>query len=379
MMIALCGVAALYLVSLWLRTALTLSYARGLPPPSVDPLAPDTLTIAQAILSGDPLLEARLEENLAALGDQRFLWLIDEEDTEARRIANRLARPALQVVLCPPCPDRINPKLWKLAMASPRVATPFFAVIDDDTTLPPASATALVDAARSHTVATGLPCYGGTGLPSALLAQFVNNNSLFTYLGTSRLRRPFTLNGMGYVMRTEKLARIGHFKPILGELTDDLALATLVLAGGGDIHQSPAPLYVQTGVQGLRHYWQMMHRWYVFTLLLMRRQTASTQALIFLLHGLPPMLLIAIFALFAAEASRHPWLLLAPLALLVARGLVIGGLQRRFFHRRLHRPVLSVLSELLQPLHLFHALSQRTIRWRTRVYHVRDTNDFGSA
>jgi ceramide glucosyltransferase len=269
--------------------------------------------------------------------------------------------------------------LWKLAIASPRVVTPFFAVIDDDTTLPPASAAALVDAARRHTVATGLPCYGGAGFSSALLAQFVNNNSIFTYLGTSRLRQPFTLNGMGYVMRTDELARIDHFKPILGELTDDLALATQVLAGGGDIHQSPAPLHVQTGVQGLRQYWRMMHRWYVFTLLLMKRQTASTQALIFLLHGLPPLLLIATLGLSIAEALRQPWLLLAPLTLLVARALVISGLHRQFFHRGLHRPVISVLSELLQPLHLLHALSRRTIRWRTRVYRVRDTNDFGSA
>lgn len=409
---ALYLLAGLYLVSLFVRRWLTLSYARRLPSLPTDPLPPGTLTIAQAILSGDPLLESRLEENLKALKGQTFRWLIDENDTEARRIAEKLKRPNLHVKLCPPCPDKTNPKLWKLQAAAQRVKTPFFAVIDDDTTLSESSASALVEAAKTHTMATGLPCYLSRGLSSGLLAQFVNNNSIFTYLGTSRVLPPFTLNGMGYVMRTDELERIDYFKPILNELTDDLALATLVLRQGGTIHQSKAPLQVQTGVRNFRHYWQMMHRWYVFTLLLLQRQKISSQIIIFLLHGLPPMLMVAMVILSLSAGQSSLWaavmmyaalcwvskwvmpeiiaivlfvltMLVAPspfsfvfFVLLFLRWALLHSVQERYFYRDLHRPFISILSELIQPLHLIHSLCSRTIRWRTRLYKVRDTHDF---
>ncbi|GEP44352.1 glycosyltransferase [Brevifollis gellanilyticus] len=407
---------SIYAVSLLLRRWLALSYAESLPPLPTQPLPPETLTIAQAILSGDPLLQSRLEANLTTFPDQHFIWLIDESDDEARRIAQSVKHAHLRVELCPPCPDATNPKLWKLEIATRLVKTPYFAVIDDDTTLPTSSAAALVEAAKSCTVATGLPCYQDSGdVSSGLLAQFVNNNSVFTYLGTSRLLPPFTLNGMGYVMRTEELERIEHFKPILHELTDDLALATLVLKLGGSIHQSQAPLHVRTGVRDLSHYFQMMHRWYVFTLLLIKRQSISTQAIIFLLHGLPPILLTSTVMLGVAGGEfgvrflavlvtlltmrLHLFLMLllfpvltvllayffthdrtATVLLLVLgmREIVTREMQKKFFGMPLIRPVVSVLSELIQPVHLVHALAIRTIRWRTRLYKVRDTHGFSA-
>jgi ceramide glucosyltransferase len=417
MITALYILAGIYIVSLFVRRGLTLSYAKRLPPLPKEPLPPGTLTIAQAILSGDPLLESRLAENLRALKGQTFRWLIDEDDAEAQRITEKLKCPSLHVKLCPPCPDATNPKLWKLLAAAQKVQTPFFAVVDDDTTLSEASAAALVEAAKTHTVATGLPCYLSRGFSSNLLAQFVNNNSIFTYLGTSRLLPPFTLNGMGYVMRTDELQRIDYFKPILHELTDDLALATLVLKLGGTIHQSAAPMQVQTGVRNFKHYWQMMHRWYVFTLLLLQRQRISSQAIIFLLHGLPPILMVSMLALAIATGQLSAWmpvlfLILLPgfcipspldqlivipifvimmlmgeqpfsyvlLSVLFLRGTLLDSVQGRYFDREhLHRPLISLLSEIIQPLHLVHALTCRTIRWRTRLYEVRDTHDFCEA
>ena len=417
MITALYILAGVYIVSLFVRRGLTLSYARQLPPLPTEPLPQGTLTIAQAILSGDPLLEQRLAENLKTLKGQTFRWLIDEHDVEAQRIAEKLKCADLHVKLCPPCPDATNPKLWKLMAAAQKVQTPFFAVIDDDTTLSESSAAALVEAAKTHTVATGLPCYLSRGFSSNLLAQFVNNNSIFTYLGTSRLLPPFTLNGMGYVMRTEELEHIDHFKPILHELTDDLALATLVLKLGGTIHQSAAPLQVQTGVRNFQHYWQMMHRWYVFTLLLLQRQRISSQIIIFLLHGLPPMLMVAMVVLGLASGQLSPWIILmfaalcwlpkwvpaellsivlfvVPLllagtcssmfwlvftSLLFLRCALLHAVHSKYFKQELHRPFTSLLSEVIQPLHLIHALCSRTIRWRTRLYKVRDTHDFREA
>jgi ceramide glucosyltransferase len=220
---------------------------------------------------------------------------------------------------------------------------------------------------------------------------------------------------MGYVMRTEELERIEHFKPILHELTDDLALATLVLKLGGSIHQSQAPLHVQTGVRDLKHYVQMMHRWYVFTLLLLKRQSIPTQAIIFLLHGLPPILLAStvilgvvggefsvrlLMTLVTVMLMRLHQLLLMLLfpvlgiltfyllahdrsavvltIILFMREGMIREMQKRFFAMPLMRPVVSILSELVQPVHLVHSLAVRTIRWRTRLYKVRDTHDFSA-
>lgn len=376
---ALCALALIYVFLLLLRRRLASLYAKSLPPIPALPPAPDTLTILQAILSGDPLLETRLAANLQHLQDQRFIWLVDEGDAEAARIAAKLQHPRLHVETCPPCPDATNPKLWKLRIAAGLVQTPFFAVVDDDTTLPAASAAALIEAAKTHAVATGLPSYQDSGdLASGLLAQFVNNNSAFTYLGTSKLLPPFTLNGMGYVMRREELVRIENFSPILNELTDDLALATLVLKRGGAIHQSGAVLHVQTGVRDFTHYWQMMHRWYVFTLLLLQRQRIPVQMIIFVLHGLPPLLLVAMFVLTLALHSGTALLILA--AVIGLRQWVIVSTLGRFFgNTKLCRHGCSILSELVQPLHLIHSLACRTIRWRTRLYRVRDTNDFSAA
>ena len=360
--------ALVYLLLYLLRARLAVRYASSLTEAPCGELPANTLTIAQAILSGDPLLESRLAENLGVLAEQKFLWLIDETDEEAIRIANAIKTASVEVIMCPPCPDLTNPKLWKLQRAAELAQTPFFCVLDDDTTLSAGSAVAMMAAAETSAVATGLPCYlDNHDLASGLLAQFVNNNSVFTYLGTARLLHPFTLNGMGYVMKREELSRIDCFHPILHELTDDLALATLVLKQGGSIHQAKTPLKVQTGVQNLGHYMRLMHRWYVFTLLLIKRQSMPVQTLIFVLHGLPPMILCALCAM-------HDF---RPLGVvLLVRFLILRSMHARFFGIILHRPLLSILSELLQPVHLVHALLVRTIHWRKRKYRVRDTNDF---
>ena len=347
--------------------------------PELHPLPPNTLTIVQPILSGDPSLESRLDTNLTALPEQSFLWLIDEDDTEAKRISHTLAArhpsTSLRVELCPPCPEATSPKLWKLQRAATLTDTPIFCVLDDDTTMSAASAAALVAAATGHTITTGLPCYlASPDTPSRLLSQFVNNSSIFTYLATSQLLSAFTVNGMGYILRREDLPRLKNFEPIVHELTDDLALATLVLRSGGNIRQSTAPLFVKTSVKDFTHYMQLMHRWYVFTLLLMRRQSVPVQLLIFGLHGLQSFLLIAMFVLATLSLKASSWLILA--AVLGLRGIVLTTLLRHFFVAGLHSPVLSIVSELVQPVHLIHALTCRTIRWRTRLYKVRDTNDF---
>ena len=42
----------------------------------------------------------------------------------------------------------------------------------------------------------------------------------------------------------------------------------------------------------------------------------------------------------------------------------------------MHRPGLSLVSELLQPAHCLHAIFSRTVRWRKRQIRVRSNRDF---
>jgi ceramide glucosyltransferase len=380
-------------------------------------------TIVQPILSGDPDLSAALADNLATLPEARFLWLIDDDDEEAAGIVSRLrdAHPAhrIETLVCAAAPDGVNPKLFKLELARSEVTQPnamrseatqsealqseatscAFVVVDDDTRLTREGLAALLAAlgAHTHTVATGLPCYltdldrpHRRDLPSRLLAEFVNNNAALTYLPPLAFAEPPTINGMTYAMTPASLDAIGGFTPLLAHLADDLAVARRVIQTGGTIRQTPYPQFVATSVRDLRHYRALMHRWFLFALLLLREQSAGWTLAITLLHGLPPLLLWTLSLWTVLPWTALPWttLIAAPVSIpsavpalvllfmLLLRAAALITVQRRLTGRSRHSPVLSIVSELLQPLHLLHALVSRRIVWRTRRYLVRANDDF---
>ncbi|RYD33214.1 MAG: hypothetical protein EOP87_11410, partial [Verrucomicrobiaceae bacterium] len=174
-----CG---LYLLLLGMKAVLAVLQARKDARADEPLLGLRTLTVLQPILSGDAKLERMLEGNLHSLPGQCFLWLCDAGDAEGVRVAEKLRaeHPAHQItiVLCPDCPERVNPKVFKLIHASALVDTPFFAVLDDDTHLPTATAADLLLHAQDAMIATALPSYRESGgFSGSLLAQFVNNNS----------------------------------------------------------------------------------------------------------------------------------------------------------------------------------------------------------
>jgi ceramide glucosyltransferase len=119
-----------------------------------------------------------------------------------------------------------------------------------------------------------------------------------------------------------------------------------------------------------------MHRWYVFALLLMRRRPPLINTLMLIFYGTPPILLLV--ALSQVVVSPAPPLVCALAVTLVLRSFVLILLQRRLTGQSRHRLFLSLVSELLQIFHLFHALAVRTIRWRTRRYRVYDNDRFVS-
>ncbi|MCU0862498.1 MAG: glycosyltransferase [Planctomycetes bacterium] len=336
------------------------------------------VTVLQPILAGDPGLGAILAEQVVALPEARFLWLIDDDDAEAQRLTAALAAPTggrVHVQSFAPAPAGCNPKAFKLARAMPVVATEYVLVLDDDARLPAASLATLLAALDHHELATALPHYRvGASWPARWLAQFVNDNAALTYLAPLAFVSPVTINGMAYTMRTERLRCLGGFHAIERQLTDDLAIADLVRAAGGRIAQTAAPVAMQTDLPHWSRYVAQMHRWMLFATLLLRRQSLATNLLITVLGGVHPLLLWGGVGLAAARPGAVTALPL--LVLLVVRWWVLRRLLQLQAPTCSSRPLVSILVELVQPLHLLHAACRRTIRWRTRRYRVFDNDRF---
>lgn len=355
---------------------------------AVPPAERAGVVVVQPILSGDPGLADALRDNLLELAGARFLWLVDDDDPEAQRVTADLAAQLaaarahadedttrLEVLTCGCAPPGVNPKLDKLQRALDHLAgapdETVLLVLDDDTRLPASSLGALLGGLERATLATGLPGYlPGRTLEARLVEQFVDNNAAMTYLPM----RPVTINGMTWAMRIADLRALGGFTPLLRHLTDDLAVAGAVLASGGTICQTASPQWITTTVTTPGAYLRLMHRWMLFASLLLRRQPPATVAAISTLHGLHPGLLATVLVL--AVRERRPGVALLVLGW---RACLLRGLQRRIHGRALHRPVVSVAAELVQPLHLLHGTLQRTIRWRSRTYRVRADDDFSPA
>ena len=363
--------AGLYLLLLAAKALLSLRAAARRP--EVEELdAP--VTILQPILGGDPSLRETLQTNLKNASDSaRFVWLIDEADTVGREAAEPLVCSAVSperatVILCRPCPAGINPKLFKLNLALPGVATEYVAVLDDDTSLSPEHLPRAIAALTDADLYTGLPRYTpGVGLWSELVAQFVNNNSVMTYLSLLDWTGPLTINGMFYVVRTDTLRSWGGFQPILDQLCDDYALARLAQRHGGRIRQGTTSQLIQTFVDGPRRYVSLMHRWFVFANVLVLDQPFGRRLLLAAWLGLPPLLLWG-----SLLCGFGGWPGTAVLgSVLLIRHAVIRGLRRRFFGGpQAVPPIRSLTAELLQPPHLIHAILSPVIVWRSRRIRV---------
>ena len=356
-------------------------YVWGYPTPRHN-ASQDRVNVCQPILSGDPELEEALQDNLTALPRVQFVWLVDESDEVAGEITARLLvqNPGrtIKIVACPDPPEGINPKLFKLERARSIVPLGVFLVLDDDTRLPPATLDAFCQALDYGDLATGLPFYrDACNIYGNLLAQFVNNNSALSYLPLLPFLPAISINGMGYAAEVKTLERMGGFTPVFHHLTDDLAVALQVVGSGGRIIQTPYPLEVATTLGSFTRYIDQMHRWYVFAILLLRRQGLTINMLIGVLAILPPMLLLAGAVMTLQFPSIMGFACLT--GTLFFRAGVLCLFQRRLSGKVRHHPGLSLLSELLQPLHLAHALFFKTIRWRIRRYRVYDNDHFVSS
>jgi len=370
--------SAIYLLLLLFKTLSAKKYIKDFPQPK-QALNESTISILQPILSGDPTLSSTLAGNVINFPHCEFIWLVDENDQVAQEVVNALKakypKATIKQHLYAQAPDGINPKLFKLEDARKRCSGEYCVVLDDDTVLSNNGMRALIESLDKHQLSTGLPMYReGANVPSKLLAQFVNNNSALTYLSVLPYMEPLSINGMCYAIKTKTLAAYGGFEPILSHLTDDLALANHVQSKGGNICQTPYVQEIETQIPGMKDYIQQMHRWYLFATLLMRQQAGVTNLIIGLLHGLPSLLLWGMFIVLLSAPSVLVGGLL--ILTLVSREYLLSHVRSKLTDNQKSHIALSILSEILQPLHLIHAVIVRKIKWRTRRYRVYENNRF---
>lgn len=392
---------AYYLAVLFIRAVRVLSQIRrsktmhvsavGMRSEEADGSAPAQLsvTVMQPILSGDPELEHVLLTNVSNhLESVRWLWLVDDDDVVANDIAARIARGHgnVSVLSCPKFAGDYNPKIAKLRLGLESVTTDYVAVLDDDTYLSGPSLLSALHGLEQSDLCTGLPCYQlGSTSWSGLVAHFVNNNSSLTYLGSQSVTHPLTINGMFYVMRRDYLSRGDLFGTIVHEVCDDLAIANAVYQRNGRIRQSDAVVYLSTHVANGRAYFRLMHRWMLFASVLVNNQSWAIQAQLAFYLGVPQIALWIAFVsmiwlLSTTGLSSYSLVAVSLIVLMLAvRYVVLRGLLGKIAPAN---PGLSffvsLVSELLQPIHWLHALVNRVIIWRTRTFWVGWKGEFRS-
>ena len=82
-------IAVAYLLLFLVRWLLSLIYYKK-GKSDVTDFPENLFTVVQPILSGDPRLESDLRANLQQTKTVEFYWLIDQSDTEAQRVANKI-------------------------------------------------------------------------------------------------------------------------------------------------------------------------------------------------------------------------------------------------------------------------------------------------
>jgi ceramide glucosyltransferase len=255
----------------WKLAAIARFFKRPLPAPP--PGARPMVSIVQPILSGDPTLEASLEQSLTFRSSypREWLWLVDDDDEEGRRVCQLLIarhqRARVRLLLVPPPSPTENPKTAKLIVGAKAARGAIFCVLDDDTRLPDDGLEQCLPFLDLPGVglAFGLPFYVSfDNLWSALVAAFVNSNSLLTYVPAAMSGEPVTINGMFYATRRDVLASVGDFEGLESVVADDFAVARRFHERGYRLAQTPLRHGISTSSANLGHYGRLIQRWLVF-------------------------------------------------------------------------------------------------------------------
>lgn len=348
-------------------------------------------TVLQPILSGDPRLEEDLTANLKNTTDMKFIWLVDKSDKVAINTVENILKDKnysnrIEVYYLDDVPQKLNPKIFKLAQVVDKIKTEYSIILDDDAVIDRKKLDELsvYEKDKSEWIATGIPFnYNIKGFYSKLISAFINSNSIFSYFSLSFLKENKTINGMFYILRTDILKKYSAFEEIKYWLCDDLALATYLLSKKVKIIQSTIFCNVRNTVPSLKRYILLMKRWLLFSNVYMKNAFSVKFLFIILLPTLlPTILLFFSFYLGIDYLVIVLNLFIGKIALFhIVRLFIYQGREEEnsskkslfVFSPQTTELLYELLSEFLLPFMLIYTLlTPPVILWRNKKIRVKD-------
>ena len=367
-------IAVAYLLLFLVRWLLSLIYYKK-GKSDVTDFPEELFTVVQPILSGDPRLESDLRANLQQTKTVEFYWLIDQSDTEAQRVANKICQDELfsqriRIFLIEDVPQGINPKSYKIEQVVEDLTRPYLIVLDDDSVIDFSKMGELTAYLGQEVILTGIPYnQERSNFWSKLVAAFVNGNSLITYFTMAQVEANHSINGMFYILPVELAKDQGLFTAIKDYLCDDLAVADFLRSKGVSIIQTRVTCNVRTTIKDAKQYLLQMKRWLLFSSIYLKKHLDfKVFTLIGLTSFLPlPIILLTLFL-------GWPYLLVA-LVLLLIKAIWMLLYRQSILMNQLHldEVLYEVLNDFLLPwLFLYVLLTPPVINWRGRKIRVTD-------
>lgn len=335
----------------------------------------ELFTVVQPILSGDPRLESDLRANLQQTKVVEFYWLIDQSDTEAQHVANKICQDEsfaqrIRIFLIEDVPQGINPKSYKIEQVVEELTRPYLIVLDDDSVIDFSKMGELTTYLGQEVILTGIPYnQERSNFWSKLVAAFVNGNSLITYFTMAQVEANHSINGMFYILPVNLVKDQDLFTAIKDYLCDDLAVADFLSSKGVSIVQTRVTCNVRTTIKSATQYLLQMKRWLLFSSIYLKKHLDfKVFTLIGLTSFLPlPIILLTLFL-------GWPYLLVA-LVLLLIKAIWMLLYRQSILMNQLHldEVLYEVLNDFLLPwLFLYVLLTPPVINWRGRKIRVTD-------
>lgn len=367
-------IAVAYLLLFLVRWLLSLIYYKK-GKSDVTDFPENLFTVVQPILSGDPRLESDLRANLQQTKTVEFYWLIDQSDTEAQRVANKICQDELfsqriRIFLIEDVPQGINPKSYKIEQVVEDLTRPYLIVLDDDSVIDFSKMGELTAYLGQEVILTGIPYnQERSNFWSKLVAAFVNGNSLITYFTMAQVEANHSINGMFYILPVYLVKDQDLFTAIKDYLCDDLAVADFLSSKGVSIVQTRVTCNVRTTIKSATQYLLQMKRWLLFSSIYLKKHLDfKVFTLIGLTSFLPlPIILLTLFL-------GWPYLLVA-LVLLLIKAIWMLLYRQSILMNQLHldEVLYEVLNDFLLPwLFLYVLLTPPVINWRGRKIRVTD-------
>ena len=367
-------IAVAYLLLFLVRWLLSLIYYKK-GKSDVTDFPEELFTVVQPILSGDPRLESDLRANLQQTKTVEFYWLIDQSDTEAQRVANKICQDELfsqriRIFLIEDVPQGINPKSYKIEQVVEDLTRPYLIVLDDDSVIDFSKMGESTAYLGQEVILTGIPYnQERSNFWSKLVAAFVNGNSLITYFTMAQVEANHSINGMFYILPVYLVKDQNLFTAIKDFLCDDLAVADFLSSKGVSIVQTRVTCNVRTTIKSATQYLLQMKRWLLFSSIYLKKHLDfKVFTLIGLTSFLPlPIILLTLFL-------GWPYLLVA-LVLLLIKAIWMLLYRQSILMNQLHldEVLYEVLNDFLLPwLFLYALLTPPVINWRGRKIRVTD-------